>query len=154
MTVEHKIQVSRQTKEDVGGIMYPATGTGARMVWDEADKAHAEGKTSSDVIEGLTKTTTMTPGTVSSQLTYWRKATGKDLAKRAAANKAEKDAAKAAEKAKREADRAAKKAAKEQEDAVKAAAKLAKLQEQAAKLQAAQTTDGAAEGSKQEGDAA
>lgn len=139
--VEQKIQVSRQTKEDVGGIMYPAAGTGARMVWDAADQAHAEGKTSSDVIEHLTGTTTMTPGTVSSQLTYWRKATGKDLSKRAAANKAERDAAKAADKAKRDAERDAKRQVKEQEKAQKAADKLAKLQAEAAKLQAAQNTE-------------
>ena len=95
------------------------------------------GLTSSDVIEKITNETTMSAGTVSSQLTYWRKATSKQLAKRASTAKAEKDAEKAENKAKRDADRAAKREQKEQEKAVKAKEKLAKLQAEADKLKAA-----------------
>jgi len=133
----HKIQVSRQTKEEVGGVLYPAAGTGARMVWDTADLAVESGKTSSDVIAKLTAETTMSNGTVSSQLTYWRKATNKTLAKAASTEKAKKDAEKAEAKAKREQERADKKAAKVIEDGKKAADKLAKLQAQVAAAQAA-----------------
>lgn len=139
-----KIQVTRAVKEDVNGVMYPAKGTGARIVWDAADSAFNKGTDSSTVIDHLTSSTTMTRGTISSQLTYWRKATGKELAKRASTAKAEKLAAKAEAKAKREAESAAKKAAKEQEQAKKAAEKLAKLQAQAAKLQESQAAAPAA----------
>ena len=66
-------------KEEVNGVLYPAAGTGARYVWDLADKAHEEGKSSSDVMDEVVATTEMSRGTVSSQLTYWRKATGKVL---------------------------------------------------------------------------
>lgn len=125
--VQHKIEVTRQTKEDVGGILYPAKDTGARMVWDAADAAAAAGKSSSDVIEHLTATTTMSAGTVSSQLTYWRKATGRTLAKRVSEEKAKKEAEKAEAKAKREADREAKRAAKEAAAAAKNIAKIDKL---------------------------
>jgi len=139
--VAHKIQVSRQTKEEVNGVMYPASGTGARMVWDTADQAVEAGRTSSDVIEKLTAETTMSNGTISSQLTYWRKATNQVLAKRASTDKAEKDAAKAEAKLIRETARAGKKAAKVIADGKKAADKLAKLQEQVAAAQAATATE-------------
>lgn len=138
---QHKIEVTRQTKENINGVMYPAAGTGARMVWDAADSAHTASKTSSDVIEHITATTTMSSGTVSSQLTYWRKATGKTLAKRVNEEKAKKDAAKAEDKAKREADRAAKKTAKEAEKAAKNIAKIDKLK---ADLEAAEKAKAAA----------
>lgn len=135
--VQHKIQVSRQTKEEVNGVMYPASGTGARMVWDTADHAVLTGRTSSDVIKKLAEETTMSNGTISSQLTYWRKATNQVLAKAASTAKAEKDAAKAAAKELREKERADKKAAKVLADGKKAADKLAKLQAQVAAAEAA-----------------
>lgn len=139
-------------KEEVNGVLYPAAGTGARYVWDMADKAHEAGKSSSDVMDVVTKETEMSRGTVSSQLTYWRKATGKVLAKRVDTAKAERDAQKAEEKrlkaearAKAKAEKAEQKAAeqikKAEERAEKARQKAEAAKAEAAKL-AAGSTDG------------
>lgn len=137
-------------KEEVNGVLYPAAGTGARYVWDMADKAHEAGKSSSDVMDVVTKETEMSRGTVSSQLTYWRKATGKVLAKRVDTAKAERDAAKAEEKrlkaearAKAKAEKAEQKAAeqikKAEERAEKARQKAEAAKAEAAKLAAGNT---------------
>ncbi|WNT47327.1 hypothetical protein SPLA11_PHROGS00047 [Salmonella phage SPLA11] len=117
-------------KEEVNGVLYPAAGTGARYVWDLADKAHEEGKSSSDVMDEVVATTEMSRGTVSSQLTYWRKATGKVLAKRVDTAKAERDAAKAAEKQRKAEERARIKAEKAE---AKAAEQIRKAEEKAEK---------------------
>lgn len=117
-------------KEEVNGILYPAPNTGARYVWDLADKAHDAGKSSSDVMDLATTNTEMSRGTVSSQLTYWRKATGKILAKRVDNAKAERDAAKAEEKRVKAEARATAKAAKA---TAKADEQIKKAEERAAK---------------------
>lgn len=117
-------------KEEVNGILYPAPNTGARYVWDLADKAHEAGKSSSDVMDLATKETEMSRGTVSSQLTYWRKATGKVLAKRVDDAKAQRDAAKAEEKRVKAEERAKAKAEKAR---IKAEEQIAKANERAEK---------------------
>lgn len=117
-------------KEEVNGILYPAPNTGARYVWDLADKAHDAGKSSSDVMDLATTNTEMSRGTVSSQLTYWRKATGKILAKRVDNAKAERDAAKAEEKRVKAEARATAKAAKA---TAKADEQIKKAEDRAAK---------------------
>lgn len=138
-------------KEEINGVLYPAQNTGARYVWDLADKAHEAGKSSSDVMDLATANTEMSRGTVSSQLTYWRKATGKVLAKRVDTAKAERDAARAEEKRLKAEARAAAKAekaeAKAAEQIARAEAKAAKAKEkaEAAKAEAAKLaapTDG------------
>lgn len=139
-------------KEEVNGVLYPAAGTGARYVWDMADKAHEAGKSSSDVMDVVTKETEMSRGTVSSQLTYWRKATGKVLAKRVDNAKAERDAQKAEEKrlkaearAKAKAEKAEQKAAEQIKKAEERAEK-ARQKAEAAKAEAAKLASGSAEG--------
>lgn len=117
-------------KEEVNGVLYPAPNTGARYVWDLADKAHEAGKSSSDVMDVATKETEMSRGTVSSQLTYWRKATGKVLAKRVDNAKAERDQAKAEEKRLKAEARAKAKAEKAQ---AKADEQIRKAEEKAEK---------------------
>lgn len=149
-------------KELVNGVAYPSQGTGARYVWDAADAAAESGDNSTDLVTRLVETTDMSKGTISSQLTYWRKATGKVLAKKVdetaaqrAAEKAQAKADREAAKAQREAERAAKKeereakkaereaekARKAEERRLKDEEKLAKLQERVAKAQAAQTEE-------------
>lgn len=149
-------------KELVNGVAYPSKGTGARFVWDAADAAAEAGDNSTDLVARLVEQTDMSKGTISSQLTYWRKATGKVLAKKVdetaaqrAAEKAQAKADREAAKAQREADRAAKKEASEQAKAEREAErarkaeerrlkdeeKLAKLQEKVAAAQAAQNSD-------------
>lgn len=146
-------------KELVNGVAYPSKGTGARFVWDAADAAAEAGDNGTDLVARLTEQTDMSKGTISSQLTYWRKATGKVLAKKVdetaaqrAAEKAQAKADREAAKAQREADRAAKKkeredkkaereaerARKAEERRLKDEEKLAKLQEKVAAAQAAQ----------------
>ncbi|MEZ0535381.1 hypothetical protein, partial [Enterobacter sp. KB-221C9] len=115
-------------KEEVNGVMYPAAGTGARFVWDLADQAHEAGESSSDVMDKVVAQTEMSRGTVSSQLTYWRKATGKVLAKRIDTAKAERDAAKAEEKRLKAEARAKAKAEKAE---AKAAEQIRKAEEKA-----------------------
>lgn len=117
-------------KEEVNGVLYPAPNTGARYIWDLADSAHEAGKSSSDVMDRATKETDMSRGTVSSQLTYWRKATGKVLAKRVDDAKAQRDAAKAEEKRVKAEERAKAKAEKAR---VKAEEQIAKANERAEK---------------------
>lgn len=117
-------------KEEVNGVLYPAPNTGARYVWDLADKAHEAGKSSSDVMDLATTNTEMSRGTVSSQLTYWRKATGKTLAKRVDDAKAQRDAAKAEEKRVKAEARAQAKADKAR---IKAEEQIAKANERAEK---------------------
>ncbi|HBU2310268.1 hypothetical protein VBJ55_22500 [Enterobacter hormaechei] len=117
-------------KEEVNGVMYPAAGTGARFVWDLADQAHEAGESSSDVMDKVVAQTEMSRGTVSSQLTYWRKATGKVLAKRIDTAKAERDAAKAEEKRLKAEARAKAKAEKAE---AKAAEQIRKAEEKAEK---------------------
>lgn len=147
-------------KELVNGVAYPSKGTGARFVWDAADAAAEAGDNSTDLVARLVEQTDMSKGTISSQLTYWRKATGKVLAKKVdetaaqrAAEKAQAKADREAAKAQREADRAAKKEAREQAKAEREAErarkaeerrlkdeeKLAKLQERVAKAQQAKS---------------
>lgn len=149
----------KSEKELVDGVAYPSKGTGARYVWDAADAAAENGGNSTDLVTRLTEETDMSKGTISSQLTYWRKSTGKVLAKKVdetaaqrAAEKAQAKADREAAKAQREADRQAKKDAREEAKAKREAdrqakaeerrlkdeERLAKLQERVAKAQAAQ----------------
>lgn len=152
----------KATKDIVDGVEYPAKGTGARHVWDAADEAVLSGTNSSDLVNTLVETTDMSKGTISSQLTYWRKASGKVLAKKVDAASAEKAEAREAAKAEREAkkaereaekqrkaeEREATKAQREAEKAEKAEARrvkdeerLAKLQEKIAKAQQAEQSE-------------
>lgn len=152
----------KSSKEMVDGVAYPAKGTGARHVWDAADEAAETGNNSTDLVAHIVETTDMSKGTVSSQLTYWRKATGKVLAKKVdesaaqrAEEKAEAKRLRDEAKAQREADRQAKKdereaakqareeakALKAQERAAKDEEKLRKLQERVAAAKKQQTED-------------
>jgi hypothetical protein len=158
MSEENKLTFATG-KEEVNGVLYPAAGTGARYVWDLADKAHEAGKSSSDVMDVATKETEMSRGTVSSQLTYWRKATGKTLAKRVDNAKAERDAQKAEEKrlkaearAKAKAEKAEQKAAEQIKKAEERAEK-ARQKAEAAKAEAAKLAAGSTEGETAEADA-
>jgi len=156
----------KSSKEMVDGVAYPSAGTGARYVWDAADKAHESGENSTDLVTSIVDATDMSKGTVSSQLTYWRKATGKTLAKKvdesAAQRAAERQAAKKereAAKAAKAADREAKAAEREQRRVEREAEKqqraearrlkdeerLRKLQEKVAKANETEEADAAAE---------
>lgn len=115
-------------KEEVNGHKYPAQGTGARYVWDRADEAFEQGINSTDLMDDIVGRTDMTRGTVSSQLTYWRKETGKTLPKKIDIERAEREAN--AEKIKAEKEAAKEKARLEKEanreiERAKAAAKRA-----------------------------
>lgn len=122
-------------KEMVNGVAYPSQGTGARYVWDAADAAHEVGENSTDLVTRIVEATDMSKGTVSSQLTYWRKATGKVLAKKVDESAAEKAAAKQAAKEAREADKAEKAAEKQRKAEEKAAAKEKRDAEKAEKAE-------------------
>lgn len=93
--VEQTEQVEKLTfvtqKEEVNGHKYPAQGTGARYVWDRADDAFEKGINSTDLMDDIVNLTDMTRGTVSSQLTYWRKETGKTLPKKIDIERAERE---------------------------------------------------------------
>jgi hypothetical protein len=125
----------KSTKEMVDGVAYPSQGTGARYVWDAADAAHESGENSTDLVAKLVESTDMSKGTISSQLTYWRKATGKALAKKVDESAAEKAAAKQAAKEKREADKAAKAEEKQRKAEEKAALKAEKDRAKAEKAE-------------------
>lgn len=131
----------KSTKEIVDGIAYPSKGTGARFVWDAADVAHLEGTNSTDLVTSIVEQTDMSKGTVSSQLTYWRKATGKVLAKKVDASAAEKVQAKEEARLAREAEKQRKADEKAERDRVKAEAKAQRETEKAAKAEARRLKD-------------
>lgn len=131
----------KSTKEVVDGVAYPSKGTGARFVWDAADQAHEAGQNSTDLVATIVEQTDMSKGTVSSQLTYWRKATGKVLAKKVDESAAEKAAAKQAAKEQREAAKAEKAAEKQRKAEEKAQAKAQREAEKAEKAEARRLKD-------------
>lgn len=131
----------KSTKEMVEGVAYPSQGTGARFVWDAADKAHESGENSTDLVNRIVAGTDMSKGTVSSQLTYWRKATGKTLAKKVDDAAAERAAAREQAKAEREAAKLAREEERQRKAEEREAAKATREAEKAAKAEARRLKD-------------
>lgn len=131
----------KSTKEMIDGVAYPSQGTGARYVWDAADKGHESGENSTDLVTRIVGETDMSKGTVSSQLTYWRKATGKTLAKKVDDSAAERAAAREQAKAEREAAKLAREEERQRKAEEREAAKATREADKAARAEARRLKD-------------
>lgn len=87
------IENLRPQKEnvDINGVAvaFPGRGTGARYVWDLCRHAVEIGESSTFVVETAAENTSMSKPSINSQITYFRKATGLELARRVNTEKAQ-----------------------------------------------------------------